>query len=58
MFDSPVESGTETTPQQFLDKYILLHCAKLELSLIDVSSGQYHPENMAGMMKIFLRQNI
>jgi hypothetical protein len=27
------------TTEEYLDKYILLHCAKLELSLIDVSSG-------------------
>ena len=39
--DNPVEMGTETNTDEFLDKYIILHCAKLELSLIDVSSGKY-----------------
>ena len=39
--DRPVELGTEKTTEEHLDKYIILHCAKLELSLIDVSSGQY-----------------
>jgi hypothetical protein len=37
--DRPVEAGTEKSTEEYLDKYILLHCAKLELSLIDVSSG-------------------
>jgi hypothetical protein len=39
--DHPVKEGTEKTTEQLLDKYIILHCAKLELSLIDVSSGKY-----------------
>ncbi len=39
--DNPVETGTESTTDEHLDKYIILHCAKLELSLIDVSSGKY-----------------
>lgn len=39
--DNPVEMGTEANTDEFLDKYIILHCAKLELSLIDVSSGKY-----------------
>ena len=36
--DRPVESETEKSTEEYLDKYILLHCAKLELSLIDVST--------------------
>lgn len=36
-----MEVGTETTSEQHLDKYIILHCAKLELSLIDAASGTY-----------------
>lgn len=39
--DNPIEIGTETNTEEFLDKYIILHCAKLELSLIDASSGKY-----------------
>jgi hypothetical protein len=39
--DKPIESGTERTTDEYLDKYILLHCAKLELTLLDVSSGRY-----------------
>lgn len=41
VYDNPVEMGTETNTDEFLDKYIILQCAKLELSLIDVSSGKY-----------------
>jgi hypothetical protein len=39
--DNPIETGTESTTDEYLDKYIILHCAKLELSLIDVSTGKY-----------------
>eukprot|EP00347_Sterkiella_histriomuscorum_P017311 403349870 len=65
--DKPVEAGSETSNEQLLDKYLLLHCAKLELSVIDVSSGKYfadqqqdirHQKNPKDFMKIILKQYV
>jgi hypothetical protein len=39
-----------------LDKYIILHCAKLELSLIDVSSGRYFGDLTESQLKTQLQQ--
>jgi len=38
-----VEIGTETKVEQLLDKYVILQCAKLHLSVTDASSGSYIP---------------
>jgi hypothetical protein len=38
-----VEIGAETKVEQLLDKYVILQCAKLHLSVTDASSGSYIP---------------
>lgn len=38
-----VEIGAETKVEQMLDKYVILQCAKLHLSVTDASSGSYIP---------------
>jgi len=35
--------GEETMVDQLLDKYLILQCAKLHLSVTDASSGSYIP---------------
>ncbi|CDW75675.1 wd40 repeat-containing protein [Stylonychia lemnae] len=67
VYDQPVEIGTETSNEQLLDKYILLHCAKLEFSMIDVSSGKYfadsaqdirYQKNSQDYMRTIMKQQI
>lgn len=38
-----VELGHEKTNEQLLNKYLILHCAKLHLTVTDASSGDYVP---------------
>lgn len=38
-----VELGREKNNEQLLNKYLILHCAKLHLTVTDASSGEYIP---------------
>ena len=38
-----VEVGKESNSEELLNKYLILHCAKLHLSVTDASSGEYIP---------------
>ena len=42
-----VEVGQETNSEELLNKYLILHCAKLHLSVTDASSGEYIPRKQA-----------
>jgi hypothetical protein len=33
----------EKTSEELLNKYLILHCAKLHLTVTDASSGEYIP---------------
>lgn len=38
-----VETGKETDSEQLLSKYLVLHCAKLHLTVTDAASGKHLP---------------
>ena len=38
-----VELGREKDNEQLLNKYMILHCAKLHMTVTDASSGDYIP---------------
>ena len=42
-----VEVGQESNSEELLNKYLILHCAKLHLSVTDASSGEYIPRKRA-----------
>ena len=43
-----VEIGREKSNEQLLNKYLILHCAKLHLTVTDASSGEYIPNFSGG----------